>query len=352
MAQIAAGDPPDINDLPRSASWQVQAGFLDEKLDAFVKRDKYDTKQFNQREFTSRAMHQGKVLQIPFKHGGNTIMLVCNRGLFAASGVQIPNADPARTWDWNGFVDTLNRLTRRSGSTTTQFGLMNYGWYLGSWPLLWQTDWVSADGKAVTCDSPEMQDCYSKFADLFHRHHVIPLPGEAAQLFGPGNHFNLGKTATAIFSAGSWGTYFTNGVIQDVAIVPMPRVRISTPDVNVHSLGIIRGSKQQEVAWEVIRFLNEGARLARFSDRLPASLKEVEPWAREELSRYPNADVKALQKVMETHVPQTNLGNHKYQDDMLRVLNPAMNDMLAGKEAPVPMLKRLKPELQAIASRP
>jgi hypothetical protein len=51
-------------------------------------------------------------------------------------------------------------------------------------------------------------------------------------------------------------------------------------------------------------------------------------------------------------VPQTNLCFSKWQDDMLRVLNPAMTDLIEGKEAAVPMLKRLKPELQAIASKP
>jgi hypothetical protein len=54
----------------------------------------------------------------------------------------------------------------------------------------------------------------------------------------------------------------------------------------------------------------------------------------------------------ETHVPQINLGAHKWQDEMLRVLNPSLAGLVLGKEAPVPMLTRLKPELQAIANRP
>ncbi|MGH2355369.1 MAG: hypothetical protein ACRDJN_27485 [Chloroflexota bacterium] len=77
------------------------------------------------------------------------------------------------------------------------------------------------------------------------------------------------------------------------------------------------------------------------------------PWSSEDdLSRFPHADSKVVLHALETHVPQVNLSSHKHTDDMLRVLNPAMADLLTGKEAPVPLLKRLKPELQAIADRP
>lgn len=351
VAMMAAGDPPDINDLPRAAKWQVPTGFLDDQMDGFVKRDKYDTKQFNQKEFEHRAVYHGKVYQIPFKLGGNSLVFVCNRDLFQAEGVAIPGTDAGRAWDWNAFVDRLNRVTRRSGGAITQFGLMNYAWHIGSWPLLWETDWFSADGKTIVCDSADMQDCYTKFADLFHRHHVLPLPGEAQQLFGPGNLFLMGKSAMAIMSSGGWQTYLTRSELTNVALAPMPKVKISTPDVNTHSLGIIKGSKKQADAWEAIKYFNDGSRLARFTNRLPAILKDVEPWARDDLKRFPHADIKVVLRALETHVPQIRLGEHKHQDDMLRVLNPAMDQLLAGKEAPVPMLKRLKPELQAIADR-
>jgi len=352
VAMIAGGDPPDIDDLPRSATWQFEQGFLDDKVDALVKRDKFETKIFNQREFTSRAMHQGKVLQIPFKHGGNAVGFVVNRNLFAAEGVAIPATDPARTWTFDQFVEASNKLTKRSGTAINQFAMQNYGWYLGTWPLLWEADWVSKDHKTVTSDSADMQDCYTKFADLFHRHHVTPLPGEAMQLFGTANLFNAGKSAMAIFSAGSWGQFVTRGEIADIAIVPLPRVKISSADVNVHSLGIIKGSKHPEPSFEAIKYLADGGRLARYSDRLPANLKEAEAWATTELKKYPNADPKTVFRILETHVPQINLSGHKYQDDMLRILNPALDGLLAGKEAPVPMLKRLKPELQVWASKP
>jgi multiple sugar transport system substrate-binding protein len=352
VALIAGGDPPDIDDLPRAASWQVEQGLLDDQMDGFVKRDKYDTKQFNQKEFNHRAVYKGKVWQIPFKLGGNTLVLVCNRDSFLSEGIPIPGIDPKRPWNWEEFVQTLRRLTKRSGSTTTQFGLMNYGWHLGSWPLLWQTDWVSADGKTITCDSPEMLDCYTKFGDLFTRDHVIPRPGEASQLFGSGNMFLNKKAAMTIMSSGSWRTYVSNSDLTDVAFAPMPKVKISTPDVNAHSLGIIRGSKHQAEAWEAIKYLNDGSRLARFTNRLPAILKDVQPWAEGDLKRFPQADVNVVQQALATMVPQVNLSGHKWQDDMLRVLNPAMEGMLLGKEAPVPLLKRLKPELQAIADRP
>ena len=351
VAQIAGGDPPDINDLPRTATWQVEKGFLDEQMDAFVRRDKYNTRQFNQKEFKHRAVHEGKVLQIPFKVGGNTLVLIYNRDMLSRDGVPFPATDAGRSWDWNTFVLSLTRLTARSGGSASQVGLRNYGWHIGSWPLLWQTDWVSADGKTVTCDGPDMLDCYTKFADLFHRHRVVLKPGEERELFGTGDAFQNGKAAMAIMSSGSWRTYVTRSELTNVGIAPLPKVKISTPDVNTHSLGIVKGSRQPADAWEIVKYLNEGSRLARFSDRLPAILPDVEPWAKEDLARFPHVDVKLLVRVLETHVPQVNLSSHPGTDDMLRVLNPAMTDLLAGKEAPVPLLKRLRPELQVIADQ-
>ena len=357
-ALIAGGDPPDISDLPRTAAQLVSLGFLDDQTDGLVKRDKYDTKQFNQREFERRAVYQGKVWQIPFKYLSNALVAACNRALFEAEGVPLPSTDPSRlpgSWEWNAFVDTLNRLTKRPGGTTTQFGLANWGSVTYTWPLLWQADWLSADGKTVTCDSTDMQDCYTKWTELLHRHRVIPRPGEAQELFGTGTVSRLfftGKAAMVVVSPGTWGTYITRGELPDIALAPMPKAKISTPDIASSALGIVRGSKKQADAWEAIKYLAEGSRLALFSRYVPAILKDIEPWARQDLQKYPQADARVVLKALETHVPNSTLSGHRRQDDILRVTGPALDDLLAGKEAAVPLLKRLKPELQAIVDRP
>lgn len=351
---IAGGDPPDINELPRTAMWQTGQGLLSDEVDAFVKRDKYDVKQFSPKEFERTAMHEGKIWQIPFKYGGLALVMVCNRSLFQAAGVPLPSTDPSRTWDWNAFVEAGNKLTRRTDGQISQFGLMNYSTPYSTWPPLWETNWITDawspnPDKKIICDNPDMQDCYTKFADLFHRHHLVPQPNEAQQLFGSGNLFFLGKAAIAITAPNNLlSTYFgSNGLAETVA-VPLPRVKASVPDVNTHKLGIIRGSKLPADSWDLIKFFNEGSRLARASDRIPAVLKDIEPTVRERLQPFPHVDAKVVLRALENHPPQIGLGNLRNGDEMLGVINPAMNDLVAGKEAPVPLLTRLKPTLQAI----
>ena len=356
-ALIAGGDPPEMIDLPRAAAQLVQLGFLDETLDAFLKRDKFDTKQFNQKEFERRAVYQGKVWQVPYKYLGNALVVVCNRSLFSAAGVPLPSTDPSRMWDFAAFTDALVRLTKRSGGSggpATQFGSVTWGSQTYTWPLQWQADWISADGKAVTCDAPDMLDCYTKWLELFHRHNVLPRSGELNESFGTtnaGNLFKQGKAALAIMSPGTWNTYVATGEVTDIALAPLPKAKVSTPDIASSDLGIARGTKKAADTWEAIKYLAEGSRLALFARYVPAIPKDIEPWAREDLKRFPNADVKVVLRALETHLPNSNLSGHRKQDDLLRAITPALDDMLAGKEAPTPQLRRLKPELQGILDR-
>jgi ABC-type glycerol-3-phosphate transport system substrate-binding protein len=351
-ALIAGGDPPDITDLPRPATQLVPLGFLDESLDRLVRRDRFDTKQFNQHEFERRAVYQGKVWQIPYKYLSNALVVVCNQHLFQAGNVAIPSAD--RPWEWSAFVDALIKLTKRAGGATSQFGLLNWGSQTYTWPLLWQTDWVSADGRTATCDSAEMLDCYTRWAELFHRHNVIPRPGETRDLFGTTSTpqlFFAGKGAMVIMSPGTWRTYITRGELAEIALAPMPKFKVSTADVATTDLGIARGSKRPADAWEVIKYFSEGSRLARYANYLPAIAKDIEPWAREDVKRFPAVDVRVVLRAIETHAPNSRLSGHPKQDEILRVTGPALDGLLEGKEAPVPLLRRLKPELQAIIDR-
>lgn len=354
---IAGGDPPEMIDLPRAASQLVQLGFLDESFDAFVKRDKFDTKQFNPKEFERRAVHQGKTWQLPYKYLSNALVVVLNRSLFGASGVPLPSTDAARSWDFAAFADALVRLTKRTGGAggpVTQFGSVTWGSQTYTWPLQWQTDWISADGKTITCDSPDMQECYTKWIDLFHRQNVLPRTGELNEHFGTtnsGNLFRQGKAAMAIMSPGTWNTYITTGEVTDIALAPLPRGKVSTPDIATSDLGIARGTKRAADTWEAIRHLAEGSRLALFARYVPAIPRDIEPWAGEDLKRFPNADVKVVLRALETHLPNSSLSGHRKQDDLLRVMTPAIDEMLAGKETPAPLLRRLKPELQGIVDR-
>ena len=75
---IAAGNPPDIFEGPRYPDVMVGKGFIEQSMDAMVKRDKYKTDAYNPKEFAVRAIYQGKTVQMPWKLGGNSLVVLLN----------------------------------------------------------------------------------------------------------------------------------------------------------------------------------------------------------------------------------------------------------------------------------
>jgi ABC-type glycerol-3-phosphate transport system substrate-binding protein len=349
VSLVASGSPPDVMDGPRNAPYMVPNGLLDPALDGFVKRDKLDTKQYNQVYFENSVVHDGKVWQLPFRYAGNALALAANRTVFAEAGITLPPADASRPWTWDEYVAAATRLTRRSGEDVERYGLANWGHFV-SYPALWGADWLSRDFKTVTCDTPEMQECYTKFGELFTRHRVVGTTGDVTRHFGNANVFNTGKAAILVFGPGAWTTYTREPQV-DIAFAPLPKGKLSTPDVGVASLGLPKGTRLAEDAWDVTRFLLEGTRLARVVNQVPASLPAIEPFVRAQLTRLPNADARVITGIFENASGQTRANNSPKWDDILRVLTPAMNDLMAGNVAAVPMLQGLKPELQAIVNR-
>src|SRR5581483_11716338 len=122
-ALLASGQPLDLGDGPLGLRAMVSQNLADPALDALVRRDKYDTKKYNQAHFQAGAVLEGKIWALPYRYGGNAMCLACNTNLFKEAGVALPPGDAAKPWTWDEFVSALTRLTKRSGGDVTQFGL-------------------------------------------------------------------------------------------------------------------------------------------------------------------------------------------------------------------------------------
>jgi ABC-type glycerol-3-phosphate transport system substrate-binding protein len=348
-ALTAAGSPPDLGDGPQGPQVMVPQGMLDPALDALVKRDKYDVKQFNPAHFERGAVFQGKIWAIPYRYGGNAICLACNTGLFAAGGVAPPPGDGVKAWTWEQFVDGLVRLTKReAGGQSAQFGLAGIAWIVGTWSPLWQTDWLDEPMRTVTCDDPPMRDCFSRLADLFQKHHVVPQPGEATSLFGNANLFNSAKAAVLPFPPTGWRTYGAGAQV-DYTLSPLPVVKTTTPDVGVGAISLYKSGLHPGDAWDFVKHLIEGSRYARLIGLMPAPVADIVPWLREQLANVPSADPKVMHKIIESAGPGgSRMSLHPKYAEMQAIINPAMDDLMAGKVAAVPLLQGLKAPLQAI----
>ena len=349
---IAAGTPPDLSEGPSPVRLMVAQHLLDPVLDTLVKRDKYDTKKYNTAHFELGCVHEGKIWAIPNRYGGNAICLACNTRLFAEAGIPLPPSDVSRAWTWEDFVSNLTRLTKKDPSgEIAQFGLAGPAWLIGTWPPLWQTDWIDADLKTIICDNPAMRDCYSKLADLYTRYHVLPQPGEAPRLFGNANLFNTGKGAVLLFPPTGWRTYAANAQV-DYALAPLPKVVVTTPDMGLGGISLLNGGKHPADAWDFLKYLVDGSRFAKFIGLMPAALADIELWLRDQFKNVPSADPKAMLRIVETAPGgNTKLFQHARYVELVNVINPAMDDLAAGKVAPVAMLQALKPQLQAIIDK-
>ena len=275
--------------------------------------------------------------------------LACNVNLFKEAGVALPPGDVTKPWTWEEFVTAAHPpdQARRRGRQPV-FGLAGHGWIVGSWPPLWKTDWISPDLKTITCDTKEMQDCYTRLGELFGRHRVVPQPGEAARLFGTANVFNSAKAAILLFPPTGWRTYGIGAEV-DYAFAPMPKVVQSVPDMGAGGISLYNGSKVTGDAWELLKFLIEESRYARLIGLMPAVVADIEPWAKDQLKRVPSADTKVLQSIVErAGTGSSLLSQHTRYADMTNVMNPILDDFMAGKLVPLDMLRRLKSQLQTI----
>ncbi len=348
---IAGGVPPDIFEGPRDATFLVTQGFADPAtMDDLVKRDHYPTDSYNPKNFADLAVYQGHIVQMPWKLGGNSLAILCNADLFQAAGVPLPSTDLAQAWTWDDWVQAAAKLTKRTGDKVSQFGHNSLAWTIGSWPLLWQTDWVSPDLKTVICDNPDMMDCYTRLQDLYYKSRVVPLPGEAAQLFGKVDLFVAGKAAMQIVAAYNWTNYTVTHPAASTHLAPIPKVKISTPDMNAHGMSIVKGSKHPPEAWDVVKYLIDGARLNQLSDQIPARLDFLDAYIKDTIAATPAIDTKLVVAICRDFVPQTLLGRETNQDQMYNLINPKLDALWKNAVTPQAMLSGLKPPLQALAN--
>ena len=133
--------------------------------------------------------------------------------------------------------------------------------------------------------------------------------------------------------------------------VPVPKVKITTPDVNSHALAIIKGSKAHAEAWEAIKYMIEDARMPKLTERMPARLDHLEPFVKETVKATPRHRHQAGARGGAQLRPQTAITRHPNQDAILDAINPQLNELWANKIAPGPMLKGLKSQLETLIQK-
>ena len=80
-------------------------------------------------------------------------------------------------------------------------------------------------------------------------------------------------------------------------------------------------------------------------------LADVEAALTEAAKPHPAVNPNAVKQMIGTARRGVNLKRHRNQDEMLRVINPAMTELVENKASAGDILRRLKPQVQALVDQ-
>jgi multiple sugar transport system substrate-binding protein len=246
LTSMAGGNAPDVflMDGPLFPDYQTRGQLLD--LSPLIARDGFDTSTLADLAVKDFTAADGHLYGLP--RDMSTVALYYNKTMFDAAGIPYPDA----TWDWAKLVDVATKLTKTSGTTTTQWGFYTETSDMENYwsSLVWQAggDILSPDKKTVVIDSPQAAEGIQFLQDLIYKYKVMaqPVPG------GTGDAFENGQAAME--ANGSWlvPTHLAAGIDFDVAPLPKGPAGQAT-SVNPTGLVVYKGTKFPDAAWELVK---------------------------------------------------------------------------------------------------
>lgn len=242
LTMSAGGDQPDLVWIQPSAFGQL--------VSKNVLMDLSD-KEINKDEYLPNILEMGKVdgKQYALIRDAATFQMGYNKDMFDEAGVQYPSDD----WTWDDFLNAAKKLTKVEGGKTVQFGIENY--YTGEILVQNGGSYISQDGKTVTVDSPETIEAIQFGSDLINKYKVQPT---SAQAQGMSNLFLTGKAGMKLMGPWDWADTEKN-VSFEWDVAPMPAGKAGNVSAASYlPIGIGKGTKHPEEAFELLKFLSTG----------------------------------------------------------------------------------------------
>lgn len=230
----------------------VKAGVY-EPLDGFVEWLGFDLTNIPEIALESFT-YEGELYGLPFDSlPFNVTTLYVNFDILNAAGLMIPPydlEDPYSGWTYDEFRDILKKVTvdTDGDGVPNQYGFGGtYGWIGNAARLLWNhgADLLieTEDGWVPGVNSPEAIKALQWARDLRFVDGVVG-----------GNWFN-GTMFTRHGAMALIGTTMNNEVSFDWTVVPVPRGEAGRWNIaHVNPMGIYRGSKNKDLAFEFIKF--------------------------------------------------------------------------------------------------
>lgn len=252
QTQLAAGTPPDVIDIQGALGLEYagQGALLDltSRLaaEAAVKNS-YD------QDYLSNWVFEGRSYMVPYYV--SKTLLFWNKTRFKEAGLSQPPAS---------FDEILAAADKIKGGEKTGLLTLNFDWLY--WPFLQMNgiDLLSPDLKTATFNTPKAAEVLTRLAEATKSGAINPISWtgrwvEPNEAFATGNVGMLHAHAPAFFWIKGKGPWI-NGDTLGAAHVPG---NWATP--NSHGLGISKGSKNPDLAWEFVKYLTANDVGAKFA---------------------------------------------------------------------------------------
>ncbi|MBV9834944.1 MAG: extracellular solute-binding protein [Alphaproteobacteria bacterium] len=300
--QLAANTPPDVLDIQGALGLEYAAqGALMDLTPRFAAeaavKGRYD------QDYLSNWVFEGKNYMVPYYV--SKTLLFWNKTRFKEAGLDKPPAS---------FDDIMAAADKIKGGDKTGMLTLNFDWLY--WPLMQMNgvELLSKDLKTATFKTAKAEEVLAKLAAATKSGAINPISWtgrwvEPNEAFATGNVGMLQAHAPAFFWIKGKGPWI-NGDTLGAAQVPG---NWATP--NSHGLGISKGSKHPDVAWDFVKYLTDndvGTQLARTASVLTGN-KEID---KATLAKFEKDDPLAYQ-VLKTQVEHTDkmCGNWRLGND-------------------------------------
>lgn len=242
--QLAAGTPPDVIDIQGALGLEYAAqGALIDLTPRFAAeaavKGRYD------QDYLSNWVFEGKNYMAPYYV--SKTLLFWNKTRFKEASLDKPPAS---------FEEILAAADKIKGGDKTGMLTLNFDWLY--WPLMQMNgiDLLSKDLKTATFKTAKAEEVLTKLAAATKSGAINPISWtgrwvEPNEAFASGNVGMLQAHAPAFFwikGKGPWINGDTLGAAQ------MPG-NWATP--NSHGLGISKGSKNPDLAWDFLKYLTD-----------------------------------------------------------------------------------------------
>ncbi|HEY4431118.1 MAG TPA: sugar ABC transporter substrate-binding protein [Paenibacillus sp.] len=191
--------------------------------------------------------------------------LFYNKKAFEEANIPLPPTKPEEAYDWEQFVEVLQKLTidqqgrnaldpAFNANQIKQFGISLPLWAYMNAVVTNGGQFVNEDGTQFKLTDPEAVEAIQRWADLINKYHVAPSPSQSKNL--PGGAAALQSRKVAMTLDGQWSLVDLSVTKKmDFGIGVPPVMKINATMTLGDPIVIFKETKHPEEAWMLLKWM-------------------------------------------------------------------------------------------------